>query len=76
LLKMKDNRPLIFPIASIAYLWGMTMSTNINEHIYVDTIYRNYLLVHLIIILPIVLLIVTLIRKKWLKYRNKQPQNE
>jgi len=76
LLNMEDNRPLIFPAITISYLLGMTMSININEHIYVDTIFRLYLFVHLIIILPIVLLIVTLIRRKWLKHLHQQLQNE
>ncbi|MFB9758200.1 GerAB/ArcD/ProY family transporter [Ectobacillus funiculus] len=72
LLNMLDNRPIIFPVAAITYLLGMTMSTNINEHIYVGvTIFPLYVWVPLLIILPIVLLIVTLIRRKWLKQHNK-----
>ncbi|PGN53196.1 spore gernimation protein [Priestia megaterium] len=68
LLNMEDNRPLILPVTAITYLMSMTMSTNIVEHLYADIIFRYYLLIPLIIILPVVLFIVTLIRKRGLKY--------
>lgn len=68
LLNMIDNRPIIFPAAAIVYFLGMTMSKNINEHIYVGlTTFPLYVWVPLLIILPIMLLIVTVIRKKFLK---------
>lgn len=68
LLNMIDNRSIILPVTAVTYLLGMTMSNNINEHIYVGiTSFPLYVWVPLLIILPIPLLIVTVIRRKWLK---------
>jgi spore germination protein KB len=68
LLNMLDNRLIIFPVAVVTYLLGMTMSQNINEHFYIGiTAFPLYVWVPLLIILPIPLLIVTVIRRKLLK---------
>ncbi|MDM8150084.1 GerAB/ArcD/ProY family transporter [Priestia megaterium] len=75
LLNMNDGRSLIFPVALVTYFFGMTMSRNINEHLYIAIkIFPLYLWMPLVIILPIVLLIVTLIRKKWSNWQNKHLQ--
>lgn len=75
LLNMRDIRSLIFPVAFITYFLGMTMSKNINEHFYVGSkIFPLYIWVPLTILLPVSLLIVTLIRKQWANWRNKQLQ--
>lgn len=75
LLNINDGRSLIFPLALVTYFWGMTMSRNITEHLYIGIkIFPLYLWMPLVIILPIVLLIVTLIRKKWSNWQNKQLQ--
>lgn len=74
LMNIRSSRSLIFPVAFILYLLSMTMSTNINEHLYVfDKLTRDTLLSPLLyIFLPSLLLIVTLIRKKWSQKRNSQ----
>ncbi|MGM0876971.1 MAG: GerAB/ArcD/ProY family transporter [Bacillota bacterium] len=77
LLKLHNSRSIIFPVACITYFLGMTMSKNINEHIYVGTnMFPQYLWMPLTIILPGILLIVTSIRKKWSNWQNNHLQKE
>lgn len=65
LLNLRSSRYLILPVAIIIYTLGITMSENISEHVYVGTqIFPLVLWVPLLIILPFLLLIVSLIRKK------------
>lgn len=66
LMKVSCSRSLIFPVVLIVYLLAMTMSTNINEHIYVGIQNTRLTLWNplLYIFLPGFLLIVTLIKKK------------
>ncbi|MDR4947041.1 GerAB/ArcD/ProY family transporter [Neobacillus cucumis] len=72
LMNMRSSASLIFPIAFISYLLCMTMSNNINEHIYSGLINAQKTLssILLYVVLPSLLLIVTLVRKKW----SKQPK--
>jgi spore germination protein KB len=74
LMNMRSSRSLIFPIALIAYLLCMTMSKNINEHIYVAVTNSRKTLwgIILYVILPGLLLIVTVIRKKWSKQSKEE----
>lgn len=73
LLNIDNSRLIILPVACITYILGMTMSENINEHIYVGTyIFPQYLWMPLTVILPAILLIITLIRKKWTNRQNNQ----
>jgi spore germination protein KB len=69
LMNMRRSGSLIFPVTFIAYLLCMNMSKNINEHIYAGTMAEQKTLwgILLYVILPSLLLIVTLIRKKWSK---------
>ena len=65
LTKAKSSRFFIIPAAiAVAYL-GMTMATNVVDHIYVGLkVLPNNLWVPLFYVVPIILLIVTAVRKK------------
>jgi len=73
LLNMSSSRRLVLPVAFVTYSLGMTMATNINEHLYVGIhIFPLTVWVPLLIVLPTVLFIVTLIRKKWTNWQKAQ----
>ncbi|MFB9759864.1 GerAB/ArcD/ProY family transporter [Ectobacillus funiculus] len=73
LMKISNNHLLILLSAVITYFLGLTMSTNINEHNYVGSyIFPLTIWVPLLLILPMLLLVVTLIRKKWSSPSNNQ----
>lgn len=72
LLKLNSTRLLILLVAIIIYTMGMTMSENLNKHIYVGIhIFPLHLWVPLLIVLPFLLLIVTVIRRKFGKVSSK-----
>ncbi len=76
LLNIQDSRKLILPIGMITYFMGITMSDNISEHFYVATkVFPFRLWVPMLIFLPSVLLMITVIRKKWANWQNNQVQN-
>ncbi|MFD1445805.1 GerAB/ArcD/ProY family transporter [Oceanobacillus profundus] len=72
LLNLSSSRYLILPVAIITYMLGMTMSTNLSEHIYVGIhIFPLHLWVPLLIVLPFLLLVVTVIRRIFTKVSSK-----
>lgn len=72
LLNLQSSRFLILPAAIIVYIMGMTMAENLNEHLHVGIhIFPLILWVPLLIVLPFLLLIVTVIRKKFAKSSSK-----
>nr|WP_287823425.1 endospore germination permease [Clostridium sp.] len=63
---VKSSRIFILPVVVISLCWGIALSPNISEHIEVATNFFQYnLAIPLFVILPSILFIVSLIRRKY-----------